>query len=196
MDDEQKAQIDQIYRSIGEFTVLFSTACFYMEEGCKYMHELKNGTEFGDYGHVAGELAENYKAYLKECLKEIVNSKQNKKIINKYFKIIDQLVTDRNNILHGIHFVGYASEPNGDCSEVMTIRHPRASSTTKIINNTISSLEDLASRAKEFARLSTTMYLFIISYSTEPQKFDLGNYFKVDNTGKLKTTSKVGLSGD
>lgn len=123
MDSEERAkryteQTDDIYRAIGRFTVKFEQLVFFMRQGITSFLS-QNGLKNQKLSNIilADQTAYPIKTIFGSMIPEIVNlNEQERRIVKAILKQVQDLIDERNNIIHSTWFVGWAHPDDTDFS--------------------------------------------------------------------------------
>lgn len=191
--EERKQKLDrqtnELYASLGQFTVKFEHVCFAIENcivailGHEGLHSQKVARIL-----LAGITADPLRALFQSLYAEINKDQATDevKIIKDILARFQKLTQDRNNIVHGKWFIGWASEQDTDFSKANGIKLDKNSSgfnpknfpyTLDDFNNFIKEAEELG---KIFQRLHGCIFI----------QTSVAKNFSMDKTGRVLCEEK------
>lgn len=189
---EEKTNIEkgtsEIYQVIGEFAVTFEKICFNMLL-CVREILRKDGlsNEAVIDVIIAGMTAEPIRTLLQSLLAESFNpTTYEKKIISNLMTRFQELISERNSILHGSTLVGYGSSPEDDYSEAPSFKFDKNKNGSSIKVKTISktTMQPRIQEAKELEKLFHSLMASICLRRLEGSG-DFGGFFVLDKNGDV-----------
>jgi len=155
-DEERRAKYEketaELYAAIGRFAVQFEHVCHAMTETVQaILHAAGLKNQRLGWAVLAGLTAEPLRAIFGATLAEVRKDADDLKIIGKLLSNVQELTSQRNDMIHRTWFVGWATVENPDFSTVGGIKYvnTKAGTDFRTLEYTCADFDALSQRAEE-----------------------------------------------
>jgi len=179
-----KSHTDEIYRAIGKFVVEFELICYWIRFGITFiLHNEGLHNQNVTQILLARIGAEELRSSFESLVNELYNLNDiEKKIFKNAIKRFQDLITDRNNVVHSTWFVGYGNENSTDFKTTVGHKPDKNKSGVKwkSFSYTAENFHNLTKEANSLANIFQRLQGLL----TAGISFD--NEFKIDENGEVR----------
>ena len=183
-------QTDDIYRSIGLFTVEFEHVILAMRQGITFFLH-KGGLRNQQLSNnllakiTAGPLKDIFEAMIPDV---VSLSEPDQIIVNKILKRTQELIESRNNIIHSTWFVGWASSKDTEFTNASGQKLTRSKSGV-VVKHFDWKSEDLDKLSKECYEVKILLHRLWICIHND---FKISNNFDINEAGEVSIPRNSG----
>lgn len=184
MDEAQRkalhqAQTDGLYAAIGRFAVKFEQLVHAMQTGILILLQ-SDGLRSQALGNavLAGLTADPIKRMFRSVVAEILKGSPDspdQKILNSIMKRVQALIEERNDVIHRVWFIGWASADQTDFSSASSFKHKNTKDGPRFSPReaTAQDFDLLSSRAEELMHLVNRVTGSLITGGKLERNFDV-----------------------
>ncbi len=158
----RQKQVDEIHRSMGEFSVTFEQVCHALQTGIVFILD-RAGLTNQKISQIllSGITAEPLRALFEALVAETTEFNEKEKLIlRNALKRFQELTSARNDIIHGTWFIGWGNESTTDFSSAsgMKFHKNKTGAVIKNLAQTAESFQELTDEARSLHAIFSRLY--------------------------------------